>query len=609
MKRSEPILPPNGANPANQGRRVKQAMRGVDAILKSAQARLLLALEQIPVRVVNATRYEFQVDLDALRAIVAQIVEELRAAGEPVGQATAGAYAEGTAQASVNLSGLTDDYARPLSSLLASEPYMRRSALVRARVFEEMQGFAGETGADLARVLFTGMEEGRDPLDIARDIRAQFGVSKRRAEMIARTEINGALRRGRLDEERDAQERLGIKTGMLWASALKPTTRPSHARRHGRVYTIEEVRDFYSRDGNAINCYLPGTHVAGRFVAGSKARYEGPVVTLVTASGANLTVTPNHPVMSDAGMIAAAEVYVGQNLLRHLGLVPDFRGVGSLDGDLVYAKIEDVFCSLGDVGHSSFSGVSAVDFHGDARFMDEDVQIVYADRMLPVAVNSDIEKALDGLAFVKADPVPKFGGAQRFGFGGVNLSPPSGVRSGGMRRSLLGAIFRVSDELRLAHVSPLKAALCKFFGNAFPRNTMLGAQLKNACPGDVLGVDCRNIKAKSLVQGVDGVKVCGAEMPRNGSFRDANRLGDALDTLSGLVARDQVIDVVFGHFSGHVYDLQEVSGIMIAQGLITSNCFCAVTSVLLDDEGNPTSKRAIDRMAAKRKAYLKDQED
>lgn len=236
-------------------------MRAVDAILKSAQARLLLALEQIPVRVLNEARYEFQVDLDALRLIVAQIVDELRAAGEPVGAATSGAYAEGTAQASVNLSGLTEDYARPLSSLLASEPYLRRSALVRARVFEEMQGFAGKAGADLARVLFTGMEEGRNPLSIARDIRAEFGVSKRRAETIARTEINGALRRGRLDEATDAQERLGIKTGMLWASALKPTTRESHARRHGRVYTIEEVRDFYSRDGNAINCFCGQTEV------------------------------------------------------------------------------------------------------------------------------------------------------------------------------------------------------------------------------------------------------------------------------------------------------------------------------------------------------------
>lgn len=264
-KRLEPILPANVSNPANQGRRVSTAMKRVDAIIAETQAWLLLALEQMPKRVTNAAlvnaQYEYLVDLTQLQDIVAQITARMQAATGAMQGAATGAYAEGTAQANVNLSGLTDDYARPLTSLLSSEPYVRRSSLVAARVFEEMQGFAGETGADLARVLFTGIEEGRNPLDVARDIRERFGVSRSRAERIARTEVNGALRRGRLDEEQDAQDRLGIKTGMLWASALKPTTRPTHARRHGRVYTIAEVRDFYSRDGNAINCFCSLTSV------------------------------------------------------------------------------------------------------------------------------------------------------------------------------------------------------------------------------------------------------------------------------------------------------------------------------------------------------------
>lgn len=260
-KRSDPIIPANKANPANQGRRVKAVMRAVDAIITDAQERLLLALRQIPVTVANEARYEFQVDLDVLRATVAQMVEDLRKAGQPMASAATGAYAEGTAQASVNLSGLSDDYARPITSILASDPYIRRSALVRARVFEEMEGFAGDAGVKLSRVLLQGMEEGRNPLDIARDIREQFGISKRRAETIARTEINGALRRGRLDEARDAQDRMGIRTGMLWASALKATTRDNHASRHGRVYTIDEVRDFYTNPGDAINCMCAQTEV------------------------------------------------------------------------------------------------------------------------------------------------------------------------------------------------------------------------------------------------------------------------------------------------------------------------------------------------------------
>ena len=42
---------------------------------------------------------------------------------------------------------------------------------------------------------------------------------------------------------------------LLWLSALKPTTRSWHASRHGKVYTTEEVRDFYAENGNRYNCY------------------------------------------------------------------------------------------------------------------------------------------------------------------------------------------------------------------------------------------------------------------------------------------------------------------------------------------------------------------
>ena len=47
----------------------------------------------------------------------------------------------------------------------------------------------------------------------------------------------------------------GMNTGLLWLSALKPTTRSWHASRHGKVYTTEQVRDFYAENGNRYNCY------------------------------------------------------------------------------------------------------------------------------------------------------------------------------------------------------------------------------------------------------------------------------------------------------------------------------------------------------------------
>jgi hypothetical protein len=44
------------------------------------------------------------------------------------------------------------------------------------------------------------------------------------------------------------------KMGMLWFSALAPTSRVSHVKRHGVIYTTEEVRAFYSKEDNSKCC-------------------------------------------------------------------------------------------------------------------------------------------------------------------------------------------------------------------------------------------------------------------------------------------------------------------------------------------------------------------
>lgn len=52
----------------------------------------------------------------------------------------------------------------------------------------------------------------------------------------------------------EANDLYGLKTLLVHISALSPTTRHTHAVRHAHLYTNEEVRDWYSKDGNSINC-------------------------------------------------------------------------------------------------------------------------------------------------------------------------------------------------------------------------------------------------------------------------------------------------------------------------------------------------------------------
>ncbi|EPG2644149.1 phage minor head protein, partial [Providencia stuartii] len=139
-------------------------------------------------------------------------------------------------------------------TILLSEPYQLRMALVRARVFEEMKGLSAQVKADMARILTDGIARGLNPREVARNLNEQSGIEIRRANRVARTEITTALRRARMDEADEASEVLNLETRQVHISALSPTTRPNHASRHGKIFTTDEQRDWWARDGNSINC-------------------------------------------------------------------------------------------------------------------------------------------------------------------------------------------------------------------------------------------------------------------------------------------------------------------------------------------------------------------
>lgn len=223
------------------------------------------ALARIPASPVVNKRYEFRLDQFLLRALLSQVdleVESILLEGGDSGLWFMGAYVEvatqrGAAQAQANLARQSPVYKAGRTSvaeIMRSEPYQRRITLTRARVFEEMKGFTAQTRASMSRALTDGIGRGLSPTAIAKTLQEQTGVAEYRANRIARTEITTALRRARWDESDDAAELYGLRTMQMHISALSPTTRLSHARRHAQLYTTDEVREWYSQDANSINC-------------------------------------------------------------------------------------------------------------------------------------------------------------------------------------------------------------------------------------------------------------------------------------------------------------------------------------------------------------------
>ena len=260
---NNPIVPRSITNPVGGADRTRRTTNAITESLNGVQDWLIGRFEQIPVErivvnrlFVNDYRYEYQISVVNLESLINEMLFKLGLLpNDYVVREIVGAYERGTGLAVENLANISEDYTRTITQVLMSDPWQRRAALVGSRVFEEMKGFEGDTGRDLGRVLRQAVQDGLNPRDVVGTIKERFDVAESRAKRIATTEISGALRRARWDEAQDAESRLGIRVRLMWVSALRPTTRLWHASRHGLIYTVQQVREFYSVNGNAINCY------------------------------------------------------------------------------------------------------------------------------------------------------------------------------------------------------------------------------------------------------------------------------------------------------------------------------------------------------------------
>lgn len=166
-------------------------------------------------------------------------------------------YERGTLNAFTNLSVQSQAYASQttLQQLLSSPAYQNQIASAYISTYSDWKGISDAARADLANVIADAIGRGINPRDTASIVSKRLDVSMSRAKNIAQTEQVGALRQAQWNETDWAADRLGLNTGLLHLSALKPTTRTTHAFWHGKVRTVQEVRDWYAVDGNKYHCY------------------------------------------------------------------------------------------------------------------------------------------------------------------------------------------------------------------------------------------------------------------------------------------------------------------------------------------------------------------
>jgi len=447
------------------------------------------------------------------------------------------------------------------------------------------------------------LEQGLDAEAIAtRTDRYAQALLRQRAQMIARTETINSANAGQQEAWQEAK-RQGLieddRTRRVWMTAdddrvdtewCEPLD--GEEAMLGGSFTIP----YGPRRGQQIfqpaahpQCFMPDTRIVGaaRALAGLKAPYSGPVVVLETRGGHRLTVTPNHPILTLRGWVQAAQLRKGDDVLSERIRFDGQLARWAEENQNRPAAIKEIVDALGCDGFRQIE-IARDDLHGDAVWTQGQVEIVGADSALwdrrdRVSVQREPERF-----FVSADLC-------QAAFSTAGHPPQSRQRhdTAGARRPRTATLPLHGRAVEFQR-RPLEA-----FGlvTAARDHAREEEPEPDSMTGDAIGIRKLFLRFASKIPRSNGRPVqIGSPvwaMPKHGSDDapvmqappnemrlDVQQASDLLIREASRIQLDRVVSVQRHEWRGHVYDLQTKDGFILAEGIIASNCRCAVALVI-----------------------------
>lgn len=529
-------------------------------------------------RLANATpgrRADLERLLDDVRAIHGEVYRKIQDSLSTRFRDRAGQAAEFHAE-KFRAAGLEGSISR-LTADAAFQAAMARP-MDGAILSEWLQGMEPGARQRMNKALTISWTEGESLDRAVKRVRAVIDVNKRSAQTLVRTantHISNAV------QQASAEANSDIVREVEWRSVLDGRTTWICRSRDGQRFPINEGPRPPAHPGCLPGDALvsTGTRVTGAF----KRWYDGQVVVIRTATGKEFTSTPNHPVLTSAGWLAAAQVNVGTHVVCDAGIdrVPAF--VGS-DDQNVEARIEDATEAF--FGSEQMCSVpvptTAKDFHGDG--IDNEVAIVAINRVL----RPDLIAAL-GDFFAEPDFVRR-----PMGLPGLTSDGGSDERVMTVGNASLGSVglhgIRFSgSRLKALHsggllsrsVADLVTSGLQLAGNDRCRDAVL---LGNAGGSDASFVQLDEVinRQPLEIQGVHNRDASALKSGFHSGVADAELAAHLLDGAEGPVALDKVVSVRTEVFAGHVFNLETEGGWYVANGIVTHNCRSIVVEVLKD---------------------------
>jgi SPP1 gp7 family putative phage head morphogenesis protein len=138
----------------------------------------------------------------------------------------------------------TDDFEIPLIPNQQAETYLSNAT-------NRLSNVGNEVWAGARDQLVQGLQAGEDLNALKDRVTSSIDTSGYRAELIARTEVSGALNSGELEQMQQVQVKGMTKE---WLAVMDARTRPEHAEANGEKVDVDGTFSIGEEPGDAPNC-------------------------------------------------------------------------------------------------------------------------------------------------------------------------------------------------------------------------------------------------------------------------------------------------------------------------------------------------------------------
>lgn len=441
---------------------------------------------------------------------------------------------------------------------------------------------------DVEGIVLRNFVKGRDLSAMAEKIKERGGVTTRRAALIARDQSNKAT--AQMNAARQAE--LGLTQAQWIHSSAGKEPREKHVKagRERLVFDTQVGVDFHDGfgpvlPGEAINCF-PGESEID-FTAGCvrlwRRRYRGQLTEVITSSGETFRATPNHPILTRRGWVAAGALNLRDHVVR----------VGKQIGQRVemhveqsVTRIEDYFSAVATYIPPICTPGATAQFHGDgaAGYVD----VVDIDSFLPSHL--DAARCQELAEFIFADPDAMIYTASLCSdralaqaLTRMTVAPERVISCASALLPFLKSGMPRTDDAGLRLVTWLYAVIDEALADDGPRYAVPLAEFQLT--------DARAVGHPDLLVGQLLNVLARAARLWQGNTADAEELADSLraeaderghfaDTVPEFQQYDRVVNLRFIDFEGHVYNLENARNWYAVSAYIVHNCRCTSRTII-----------------------------